>query len=869
MSRVRNGASANARPGLGPVKLLAMAWRQMRRDLRSGNVRILLAALVLAVLAVTAVGFITDRADRAMAIEANRMLGGDAVVRGDAPIGAAIEQAAAGLQRTHTVELNTMIGVGDGNDARLRLGDLRALGDGFPLRGTFRIVAADGIERDAAAVPARGTVWLSRAGANILDAGIGDRVSLGELQLTLSALVVAEPDAALDYFNVAPKVFLNLGDLAETGLVQEGSRIGYRLVVAGEAGEVERFVREAKPALARGQRLETASDARPEIRSALDRAGRFFGLAALVSVVLAAVAVAMAARQHSERHLSGTAVMRCLGASQTVLAGVHIGELVLLGLLASTIGVAVAFALQWGVGLWLAPVLGMTIPPASWLPALQGYGVGLVVLLAFGAPPVLALRRVPALRVLRRDLDPTEPSAWLVALAGLIGLGALLWWKAGSAVLGTAMLVGIMVTFAVLAILAWGLIVLLRRLRSRLRGSLRYGLANVSRRPTTSIAQIASLGLGLMALLLLTFVRTDLLDRWQLQLAAEAPNRFIINVQDNQVDPVRAFITDQGLAAPTLYPMVRGRLLTHNGEPVSGEDYLADKSSDDAGLDTSEAADGDRGRSRRRADREFNLSTAATLRDDNRVVAGSFWGATPTAAPELSVEQGYAESLGWQIGDQVVFDIAGQRLGATITSFREVDWESFRPNFFVIASPGALDGFPASHITAVSVSPAHPRFTAELVARFPNLSVIDIDAVLAQVRDIADQVSTVVEVVFWFSVLAGLLVLMAAVSASQDERLLEGGVMRVLGGSRRQLRLAQASEFAAIGLLAGVVAAVAASVLAGVIAVQVFDLPWQANWGMAAVGALLGMLAALAAGMFATRKVLDAPPSVTLRELQG
>ncbi len=830
------------------MKTFALAWRQLRRDLAAGDVRILIAALVLAVLAVTAVGFVTDRAERALAIEANRLLGGDAVVRGDAPIAGAVRAAAnvPQLQRTETVELQTMVRVGE----RLQLGDLRALGEGFPLRGAFRIAGADGVERDAGSVPARGTIWMSRAGADTLGAKLGDEIALGDAHLRLAALVVQEPDAALDYFNVAPKVFLNLADVPATGLVQEGSRIRYRLVVAGPAAAVEQFVDTARPALDRGQRLETIADARPEIRSALDRAGRFLGLAALVSVVLAAVAVAMAARRHSERHLSGTAVMRCLGASQRTVVGIQVGELLMLGVIASSIGVALAFALQWAIGGWLAQALKLSIPPAGWMPALQGLGVGLVVLMAFGAPPVLALRRVPALRVLRRDLDPTEPSAWLVAIAGFAGLAALLWWKAGSAALGLSMLLGIIATLAVLALLAWGLIVVLRRVRSRLRGSLRYGLANVSRRAGASIAQVSALGLGLMALLLLTFVRTDLLDRWQLALAADAPNRFIVNVQDDQVDAVRGFIAEQGIAAPTLYPMIRGRLVEHDGKAVTGKDY---------------AEQGDR--AQRLAEREFNLSVAGHLRDDNRVTEGKFWSGMP-AKPEASVEEEFAKRLGWKIGDRIAFDIAGQRFEATITSLRSVDWESFRPNFFVIASPGSLDGFPASHITAVSVPAQRPRFTADLVERFPNLSVIDIDAVLKQVRSTADQVSTVVEVVFYFSLVAGVLVLMAAVSASQDERLLEGGVMRAIGGSRRQLRLAQASEFAAIGLLSGLTAAIAASVLAGVVATQVFDLPWEADWRMAAVGAALGVLAALLAGMFATRRVLDAPPSVTLRELQ-
>lgn len=830
---------------------LALAWRQLRRDLAAGEVRILLAALVLAVLAITAVGFVTDRAARALALQANQLLGGDAVVRADAPIDGAIRRAAQapGLRSTETVELATMVSVGSGDDAALQLGELHALGPGYPLRGEFVLLDADGRETAARGVPAPGTAWLDRAGADTLGAHIGDRLGLGDAQLRLAALVAQEPDAALDYFNIAPKVFIHAADLPATGLVQEGSRVGYRLVVAGDADAVQRFTDLARARLQRGQRLETVRDARPEIRSALDRAGRFLGLAALVSVVLAAVAVAMAARRHSERHLSGAAVMRCLGASQRTLVLVHVGELVLLALVGSVLGVALAFTLQWAIGAWLARTLGIDIPAASLLPALQGLGVGLVVLLAFGAPPVLALRRVPALRVLRRDLDRTEPSAWAVVLLGLAGLAALLYWQAGSASLAASLLGGLLAAFAALALLAWLLVGVVRKLRARLRGSLRYGLANLSRRPATSIAQVSALGLGLMALLLLTFVRTDLLDRWRLSLADTAPNRFIINVQDDQVDAVRAHIAAAGMVEPTLFPMIRARLSAVNGKPVTGDDY---------------ASRGER--ARRLAEREFNLSVAASLRGDNKVVAGRFW-EDPPRAPELSVEQEFAQTLGWQVGDTVAFDIAGQRFQARITSLRSVEWESFRPNFFVIASPGALDGYPASHITAVTVPDGNTRFTGDLVRAFPNLTVIDVGAVLDQVRRTADQVSTVVEVVFWFSLAAGLLVLMAAVSASQDERLLEGAVMRVLGGSRLQLRLAQASEFAAIGLLSGLVAAIAASLLAGVLATRVFDLPWTADWGMAAAGGALGMAAALLAGLFATRRVLEAPPSVTLREL--
>ena len=833
------------------MRTLALAWRQLRRDVAAGELRILFAALVLAVMAVTAVGFLTDRAERALALEANKLLGGDAVLRADEPVPEHLLQLAQapGLRHTRTTAFASMISAGEA----VQLGEVRAIGEGFPLRGTFLIQAAEGgPETIAAAVPRPGTAWISRAGAQVMGVGVGDRIGVGTLSLTVAALVVQEPEASLNYLNSGPKVFFNLSQLGESGLVQPGSRITYRLVVAGTPTSVEAFVARTRPLLGRGQRLETAADARPEIRSALDRADRFLGLAALVSVVLAAIAVAMAARRHAARHLAGSAVMRCLGASQRTLVGIHVGELLFLGLFASTVGVLLALGLQAAVGGYLEQVLRVAIPAASWRPALEGLGVGLTVLMAFGLPPVLALRRVPALRVLRRDLDAGEPSAWVVSILGLAGLALLLWWKAGSATLGTAMLGGIAATLAVLGLIAYALVWLLRRVRTRLQGPWRYGLANVSRR-AASIAQIASLGLGLMVLMLLTFVRTDLLSRWQQAMPADAPNRFVINVQQDQVAPVTRQLTAQGVRDPLLFPMVRARLVSMNGKQVTGRDF---------------AARG--GRARRLAEREFNLSFGKGIGDDNEVVAGRFWSTqAPPRAAEISVEQEFAESLGWKVGDRVGFDIAGQVFEATITSLRRVEWESFRPNFFVVASPGALDGYPASYIGGVHVPKVRaPTLTRDLVRAFPNLTVIDVDAVLDQVRGTVDQVSRVVEAIFYFSLAAGVLVLLASVSASQDERLREAAIMRVLGGTRRQLLLAQASEFTAIGLLTGLVAAIAATVLAGVVAREVFDLPFTADWRLVATSTTLGVVASVAAGMLATRRVLSAPPTVTLRELQ-
>lgn len=832
------------------MRVPRLAWRQLRRDLAAGEIRILLAALLLAVTAVTAVGFLTDRVDRAMRLDANRLLGGDAVLRADEPIPPALQALASrpGLRHAETRSFPSMIRIGE----NLRLGDIKAIAPGFPLRGRFRIQSSPTDAGSTAnAVPEPGRVWMSRAGAQAMSAKLGDAVYVGDARFILSAIVLEEPDAGLDFFSAGPKLFLNLADLPATGLEQVGSRITYRLVVAGDPSAVERFVANARSRIGRGQRLETAADARPEIRSALDRAGRFLALAALVSVVLAAIAVAMAARRHSSRHLQGSAVMRCLGASQRTLVGIHAGELLLLGLIASTAGVALAWLLQFALGGWLAQSLGIPVPPAGWRPVFEGFGIGLTVLTAFGIPPALALRRVPALLVLRRDIDLAEPSAWVAALLGLSGLALLLWWKAGSAELGTAMLVAIATTLAVLAGIAFALIAVVRRLRARLHGPWRYGLANVSRRAGASVAQISSLGLGLMVLLLLTFVRGDLLSRWQQSLPADAPNRFIINVQPEQANAVAAHLKASGVTRPALYPMVRGRLIEVNGHAITAREY-------------SEAGE----RAQRLAEREFNLSSVPTLRADNTIVAGKFWPAGGVHAPELSVEQEFAETLGWKLGDRIAFNVAGQRLDARITSLRKVDWQSFRPNFFVLASPGVLAGFPTSYVSAVHVPSSQAGFGNGLVSEFPNLTVIDVDAILDQVRATIDQVSLVVQAVFYFSLMAGILVLVASVTASQDERLLEGAVMRVLGASRRQLLLAQASEFAAIGLLAGLVAAIAASVTSGVISQRVFDLPWSADPGLVLTSAAVGIVASVITGMLATRRVLDAPPAVSLRQLQ-
>lgn len=826
--------------------LLALGLRQFRRDLNSGEARVLLAALVLAVFSVATVAFITDRAQNALALESNRLLGGDVVLRADTPIPDELKALGDGLEQAEVWTTMTMLRVG----SDMKLSELRALNGAFPLRGHYRLQTEAGIEPQRRGGPAAGEVWLSRTGVSALGIGLGDTLAIGSLSLRVSGVVLEEPDAAMDYFNTAPRAFIGVDDLKASGLVQPGARINYRWVLAGPASSVQAFSQAAKPKLGRGQRLETASDGRPELRTALERADRFLGLAALISVVLASVAIAMAARQYSERHLDHAAVLRCLGAKQSQIASLHGISMAALAALAIAIALVSAYGVQALAVTQLEKILGVDTPAAGLTPALYAAAVGLTVLIAFVLPPVLALRRVPALRVLRRDLPAAEVSAWITGGLGLAGLFALLWWKAQSAALASSLLGGLVLAFLALTLLSASMIWALGRFRGRLRGAARFGLANISRRAAASMAQVAALGLGLTVLLLLTLVRTDLLTRWQQLIPENAPNRFIINIQQDQTDGLRDFASAEGLGSLQLFPVMRGRLVAVNEQTISGDTYA------------------DRGdRAKRLAEREFNLTALAALADDNELVEGKIWTTAEADTPQWSVEASFAKLLGWKLGDRVRFDLGGQTVEAPITSLRTVKWESFRPNFFVVGSPGTLNNITASYITTMRVEPNQVANVNAMVARYPNLTVIDVSAILEQVTRIAAQVTEIVEWVFLFTLAAGVLVLVAAIHATQDERLREGSLLRVMGARRGQVRFAQVSEFLVIGVISGCVAVVAANGIAGSIAKGVFELDWQPNYSTSAMTLLAAILLVVSAGWFSTRKTLSAPPSETLRAL--
>ena len=818
--------------------------KMLRRNWSAGELRVLVLALFIAVASVTTVGFFADRVQAALDRQANELLGGDLVVIADHPVPRLFADRAKreGLVTAETRTFPSMVAASGG----VTLAEIKAASPAFPLRGKLRIAKSpqdDG--REVEGGPKPGKVWVALALAARLNVKVGDALQVGRTRLEVDALILREPDSALDYFGLAPRVLMSLEDLEATGLIQVGSRVTHRLLVGGEPPAVERFRSGVAPEIKRGQRLESVRDSRSEVRVALERAQRFLGLASLLSVVLASVAVALAARRFSQRQIDAAAMMRCLGATQSDLFAIHAWQFVALGTAACILGSLAGYGAQAILARWLSAFFTMALPLPGPMPALRGAVIGFVLLLGFTLPPLLRLRNVSTLRVLRRDLAPAEPLSIAAFILGLGALCALIVWQAGDVKLGAIALGGFLGALAVSALAGYVLIRLAARLRGAARGPWRYGLANLRRRTWGSLLQIMALGLGIMAMLMLTLVRTELITKWQQSMPPDMPNRFAINVQTDQLPEVQRYFAGLKLVTPDLYPMVRGRLMEVSGRPIKGADFQDQ-------------------RARRLAEREFNLSWAATLRPDNQIVAGKFWPKESTE-PQYSVEEGLAKALGIRLGDTLSFDVGGASFSGKVTSIRKVDWDSFKPNFFVIATPALLEKQPASWITSFHLPQGEEEVITNLVRQFPNVSVIDLTALMAQFQRITDQVSRAVEFVFVFAIAAGLIVLFAAITSTQDERIFEGAVLRTLGANRRQLMILQLAEFLAIGLLAGAVAAGGAVALAMVLSERVLQVTYEVSWPLPLAGLHAGGIGVAIAGLIGTRRAVSSPPLQTLR----
>ncbi len=828
-----------------------LGWRTLWRDLRSGELRLLLLAVTLAVAALTAVGFFADRLKGGLQRDARQLLGGDAVVASDnpAPEAFARQAQALGLKVSTSLSFPTMARATEERGGGSRLVALKAVEDGYPLRGQLTVAsdpAAAGEKTDD--IPAPGEVWVDAPLLEALGLQAGDALLLGERSLRISRVIVLEPDRGAGFINFAPRAMIREADIAATGLIQPASRVSYRLAVAGSDRAVARYVKWATDEITqrslRGLRVESLQGGRPEMGQTLDRAEKFLNLVALLAALLSAVAVALAARGFASNHLDDCAMLRVLGLGHATIAWSYTFEFVLAGLAASTVGVLLGYAVHHVFVLLLAGLVETALPAPSIWPVLFGLGMGQTLLVAFGLPPVLQLAQVPALRVLRRDVGNLRPASLGVLALGVAGFAALLLAVSSDLKLGLIAVGGFAAAVVLFAAASWVAVWLLRRAVNEARAPRWLVLATrqIAARPAYTVVQVSSLAVGLLALVLLVLLRTDLIAGWRQATPADAPNRFVINVQPEQGDAFQQALKNAGVSGYDWYPMIRGRLVAVNGRDVKPEDYAED-------------------RARRLLDREFNLSHSAALPMHNPVVAGQ-WTAEEEGA--ISMEEGIAKTLGLKLGDRLRFDIAGVPTESTITSLRKVDWGSMRANFFAIYPVSRMPEVPSTYMTAFR-APDVKGFDNALVRHFPNITVVDMSTTLLQVQRVLDQVIRAVEFLFGFTLAAGLVVLLAAVTATREDRAREFAIMRAVGASAGLLRQVQRAELLGVGLLAGFLASMVAAAVGWALARFVFEFDWSVSLWVPLLGALAGAVLALAAGWWGLRDVLRRPVVETLR----
>lgn len=828
------------------MRALRFALRNLWRDLKSGELSVLMLALTVAVSSLTAVGFFTSRIGQGVRAQAAEVLAADLRLESAHPLPARyfLQAYALGLKSARIQSFPTAIFNGELS----ALAAVHAVTSGYPLRGKVRIADLPfGIASSTDQVPIPGEVWIDARIVAQLQVPMGSVLRIGAASLRVTRVLDYRPDQGTGFVNLAPAVLLNYEDIAATQLILPGSRVTYAALFAGASARVSQMRDYILSTKAPGERLREVEESSRQLNSAIDRASRFLNLASLASVLLAAVAVAMGARRYAARHIDAVALMKCMGATQSLVLAISLIELSLLALSAVMAGALLGFVAQWGLAWVLRDLIRGDLPAASLAPLSIALVTVMAMLIGFALPPLLQLKDTPPARVLRKTVT-AAPLRYGVSYAlSLAALGVILWALVRDTELVASVLAGVLGAGVILTVAGFGLVQLTGRLRGGVGIAWRYGLANVSRRGAGSVVQIVAFGLGLMVLLLLAVVRNDLLADWRRSLPGNVPNNFLINIRPEERQPLNHFLQSHGFGQPAMYPMIRARITAINSV------------ADDALKIRGDVA-------HEYLEREQNLTWSAHLMQDNQLIAGNWWKPKDFGKPLVSISSEYQDSLQLKLGDRLSFDIAGESLTAQVASIRKVRWDSFQPNFFLVFPPGLLDGAAGTYMTSVYLTPTQRPALVDLVRQFPTISVFDVDAILKQIRAIMDRASLAVQYVFLFTLVAGVVVLLAAVQATRDERRYESAILRTLGASRRTVLQGVAAEFGALGFLSGTLAALGASGIGWILAHRLFSLDYRFDPYVFIVGLSCGTMLVGVAGTLATRRVVNTPPTLSLRE---
>lgn len=831
-----------------------LAMRLLRREWRCGELRILVFALVVAIAATTTISFFSDRLSRAMLSQSAELIGGDLVVTGTRPLKPEWlrSELASAFETAEVVEFSTVAV----HQQNMLLASVKAVSANYPLYGELRVSPQPYTQDTAANTPPDpGNAWVDARVLNRLNIKIGDSINIGSATFQVEKVLIFEPDRGSNFFNLAPRVLINSADLSRAEVLQPGSRADYKVLYAG--ADIKALRDWLEPQMGPGYRLTDVKGGRQGANQILRRTNQYLSLTSLLAIILAALAISVSAYRYSERHYDVSAMLRCLGATQATIVRVYLIQLCWLAVICGVLGCLLGWIAQEGLTTVLKNILRLHLPSAGFWPVVIGFVTGVVILLGTALPPVLRLRQVSPLRVMRRDLTPLPIRAWVVYVAAWLALSVLVMLLASEAMLIFMILAGV----ALMVLLLAGVTRLLIRVSqsgySAKLGLLGRGLSRLAYRAKANTVQITAFAVTLMLMVVIGTLRSELLANWETQLPENVPNHFVFNVLPADKLRLQSYLLEKSGAEAVLYPMVRGRLVEINDEPVTSQQSIQ------AGSDVNQP-DADEA-----IKRELNLSWVEALPEGSQIVAGNWWcdeNCDESKLPEVSVEAGLAERLDIQLQDTLTFNVAGQRITAVVSSLRTVKWESFSPNFYIFFPPGILDQYPATYITSFRLADEKRMTLTELVREFPSITVLEVDVLIKQIQRILEQVGTVIELMLLFVLLAGFAVLLATIQSSLDARLHEGALMRALGASRRYLRAINIMEFALMGFIAGLLAVAGAEIVNAYLYRQVFDLePGASGYFWLLVPCAAALLIS-AVGTWATRNTVRRSPMILLRQ---
>ena len=820
---------------------LSASLRLLIRDWRGGELGVLLSALVLAVSLVVAISGFVNRLQFNLERESASFLAADLVVSSSREMPSEWHDQARNtfLLTGETVTFSSMV-ISETDE--MFLASVKAVGGGYPLRGALRVEIGDGVL--TADLPTPGEVYLAPRLIQQLGTSVGDALYVGDATLQVAGTLLEEPDSTTGFFGYGPRLVMHVDDLAATGVIQPGSRVTYRLLLAGDAASLEQYRSWVEPQLVQGQRLLSVDESQPGIGATLERARGFLLLAGSLGVMLAAAAILVAARRFGERHTDQVAVMKSLGATKNTIRTLYALSLTWLGLFAIAVGSSIGWLAQDAMFAALADQLPGEITRVGVTPFITGAVTAMVCVAFFAWPPLARLGAISPLRVIRRETTIADSTRAADLLLGTLSLGALMLWYSSDIKLTGALLGSIGLTVGLGFFVAKGLLSGTRQIGSSAGSVWRLALAGMQRRGTASAFQVVIFGIAIMLLLVLTAVRTSLLDQWRLQIPEGTPNHFILNVAPIDEAPLLQFFADRDIEVGDLYPAARGRIMEVNREilPDWGPDATGPRQ------------------------REANFTSTDAKPEGNEILSGEWWDVGVDEAL-ISLEDGFAADIGAQVGDELTLRIAADEFRVTVASIRSVNWESMQPNFFVIFPEKLLDRFPTTLFTSFYLEPDEKYRVSELLEFMPTITLIEVDVAIEEIKTIIDQVSQAIELVLLIILVAGALVLIAGVSSSVDERLHESAILRALGAGRMTLLGAVAIEFAAMGALAGVLAIMGSESAGWVLQTQMLELDYQVQWMLWPLGVVLGAVIIGSLGTYACRRVVYAPPLQVLREL--